>query len=289
MKTENLRIILLKMFMGQEFYGYEIHKKLVTDGVEINLSRLYRVLNEMLKEGIFVSSWEKSEFGPKKRTYKLGKKGQEKLREIMLDAIHTVHRFYERYLVKLPPEISVFPLIFNLILGDIESQTKVGYIISSYSKMHKAIVLKFIDRLSKGDLYVIKPDSIDLEMNYPNLIFLNGTYDQIPLKNDYIERLVVIGIPDKSSLDSALQEWQRVLKVGGSMTIVTPTVLMEKKDPLSLGAFIESYEHGSQELDTQVNKKLFLEMLSKIFKKIKEKKIIHMTLLLMSDHIKKRN
>ena len=50
MKTDDLKRIILKMFKGSELYGYEIHKRLESQGVEAEMGRLYRVLNDMLKD-----------------------------------------------------------------------------------------------------------------------------------------------------------------------------------------------------------------------------------------------
>ena len=76
---------------NNEFYGYEIHKILNSQGIKIEISRLYRVLNEMLKDKIFSSRWEKSPSGPKKRIYKLDKKGI-KRREEWLTTFKSIHR-----------------------------------------------------------------------------------------------------------------------------------------------------------------------------------------------------
>jgi DNA-binding PadR family transcriptional regulator len=35
MKTDDLKRIILKMFKGNELYGYEIHKRLESQGVEV--------------------------------------------------------------------------------------------------------------------------------------------------------------------------------------------------------------------------------------------------------------
>jgi len=50
MRTKDLKMFILKMFGGREFYGYDVHKKLGSEDVKIAISRLYRVLNEMLRE-----------------------------------------------------------------------------------------------------------------------------------------------------------------------------------------------------------------------------------------------
>jgi DNA-binding PadR family transcriptional regulator len=73
MKTLDLRVIILKMFKGKEFYGYEIHKALASEGIHIKIGRLYRVLIDMLHEGLLRSHREKSRKGPMRRLHKVGR------------------------------------------------------------------------------------------------------------------------------------------------------------------------------------------------------------------------
>lgn len=82
MKPKDLKRIILKMFKSKEFYGYEIHKTLASKDIKIEISCLYRVLGEMLREGLLESRWETSQLGPKKRMYSLGEKGKNDLEKI---------------------------------------------------------------------------------------------------------------------------------------------------------------------------------------------------------------
>ncbi len=50
MRTVDLKRTILKVFGDREFYGYDVHKVLVSRRVET--SRLYLVLTEMLREGL---------------------------------------------------------------------------------------------------------------------------------------------------------------------------------------------------------------------------------------------
>ena len=38
MKTEELKRFILKMFRGNEFYGYDVNKRLSFEGVEVELT-----------------------------------------------------------------------------------------------------------------------------------------------------------------------------------------------------------------------------------------------------------
>ena len=45
-----MKKLILKLLGHKEVYGYEVHKILASEGVELEISHLYRVLNGMLKE-----------------------------------------------------------------------------------------------------------------------------------------------------------------------------------------------------------------------------------------------
>jgi len=80
-----------------------------------------------------------------------------------------------------------------------------------------------------------------------------------------------------------------VLRKNGRMAILTPTVLMQKyKDPMTVGNFIEKYEHetkGGKHIDSK-----FLEMvMNNFFQKVEKRQFIHMTLSLASKPRSRRN
>ena len=77
MRTDDYKIAILKMAKGKEFHGYEAHKRLASENIEIELSRLYRILNDMLREGLLEGRWTRSQIGPRMRVYRVGEKGEE--------------------------------------------------------------------------------------------------------------------------------------------------------------------------------------------------------------------
>jgi len=74
LRTEDLKKIILKTFRRREFYGYEAYKKLKSKDIKIEISRLYRVLNEMQREGLLDNRWERSQLGPRRRVYRRKRK-----------------------------------------------------------------------------------------------------------------------------------------------------------------------------------------------------------------------
>ena len=140
MRTADLKKVIIKLFGQKEFYGYEVHKVLASEGVELEISRLYRVLNEMQKEELLKSSWKKSSLGPKKKMYRLGEKGRSVINEIFLDAIKTVHSFYGTYLLSLIPGINVFENIYHLLTNGLKDDEILVFITIEFTPMHEMII-----------------------------------------------------------------------------------------------------------------------------------------------------
>jgi SAM-dependent methyltransferase len=110
---------------------------------------------------------------------------------------------------------------------------------------------------------------------------MNGTYDSIPLKQGYVDLLVIVGVPYERSLEKSLEEWHRVLKHGGRLAICVPTVFMHRyDDPLSIGNFIEKYEHKTPEEGQYMEAGEVKALLRKSFQNVEEQQIVHITVFL---------
>jgi ubiquinone/menaquinone biosynthesis C-methylase UbiE len=116
-------------------------------------------------------------------------------------------------------------------------------------------------------------------LNFDHLSFLNGAYDNIPLRSRYVDLVIIVGVPERNCLENSLREWGRVLKQDGALAIVTPTILVRKyDDPLSIGNFIEKYEREVSEKRDYTEARALEALLEKFFHKVEEKQIIHMTI-----------
>ena len=284
MRTGDLKQIILKLFGNREFYGYQIHKVLVSEEVKIEISRLYRVLNEMMREELLEGRWEKSRIGPRKRVYKLGKKGRNDLNNILLDAIKTVHGFYGGYLMSLLPKINVFDEIVSSFTDGLKGYVNMAYLISKESRMNKILISTIQNKFPQMKIFLVKPSSVEDDLNLDNLLIMDGTYNLIPLKDKYLDLLLVIDLPKKEHLETALKEWHRVLKQDGKLAICTPTILVSKyENPLTIGDFIEKYEHETIEKGEKIDRDFLKTQLTNFFDKVEEKQIVHISIFLMSN------
>jgi PadR family transcriptional regulator PadR len=286
MRAADLKTVILKLFSHKEFYGYEVHKVLASEGVELEISRLYRVLNEMLKEELLESSWEKSRLGPRKRMYRLGEKGRAAFNDIFVDAIKTVHSFYGMYLLGLIPKINVFEAVYRRLTNELKGDEILVFITKGFTPMHEMIVQYLYSQLPRGKIVLVKPRSLVVDVNFDNLLLLDGFHNDVPLKTNYADCMIVIDLPKKEYLERALKEWHRVLKSNGKLAILTPSILLEKyEDPLSIGDFIEKHEHETIEKGEHVDKTVLEEHVKQYFKTIEEKSIVHITILRVSEPV----
>ncbi|MGB8781087.1 MAG: helix-turn-helix transcriptional regulator [Candidatus Bathyarchaeia archaeon] len=283
MRTEDLKKVVLKMYGSREFYGYEVHKELASEKVDVGISRLYRVLTEMLREGLLEGRWEKGQLGPRRRVYRIGRKGKEERKKLLLEAIDTVHGFYSEYLLNLPAETNVLNSAVKLLSSNVDRKGEIAFISPAYSVMHEKILHKLHNEMPQAKIYFVKPASLTVDLNFDNLWFLNGTCDNIPLKDGYVDLAIIAEAPKKDCLEESLTEVHRVLKQDGTLTIVIPTILVCKnEDPLSIGNFIEKYEHEASEKRDYVEAETLKALMQKLFNNVEEKRIVHMTYFLAS-------
>lgn len=284
MRTRDFKRIILKMFGDREFYGYEVHKTLASEDIKMEISRLYRVLNEMMREELLTGRWVKSQLGPRKRVYQIGRKGRKELDRILLGAIKTVHMFYGKYLMSLLPEVNVLGNVFGQLTVGLEEKSNIACVTPQYSPMHERF-MRYVHKISpQGKIYVIKPSSVQIDLKLDNLTVLAGSYTSIFLRRDFLDLLVIIDLPSKNSLAPAFKEWSRVLRQGGKLAILTPTILVQKyEDPMTIGDFVEKYEHETIEQREMVDKEFLQQVLNSHFNKVEEREVVHMTIISASE------
>ncbi len=280
MRTEDLKNSILKMFGHKKFYGYEVHKKLASENMKIEISRLYRVLNEMMKEKLLDGGWERSPVGPRKKVYSLGSKGKEKLDVMLLEAIGTIHSFYGKYLTGLPSEVNPLSRMCSLLTEKLKGQANIAYVAPKHSGMHERMIRELQIRVPQGTIHLIRPSSIQVDLNLDGLLLLKGSHDNIPMKDNYFDLLLVVGLPERERMQAMLQESHRVSKKNGTLAILAPHVLTHKsKDPLTIGDYIERIEHQATERSRMTYDEI-LRRLSSFFKEVEQRNVVHVGLFL---------
>ncbi|MFW9831632.1 MAG: helix-turn-helix transcriptional regulator [Candidatus Thorarchaeota archaeon] len=282
MRTPDIKRIILSVFRENEFYGYKAHQKLKSMGNEIDITRFYRVLIEMQKEDLLNSRWEKGVKGPRRRVYRLGKEGRKELDRILIQSIKTVHGFYMDYLRKTSPEVLKMP--FQLMTRGLRKDGKIVYVTSEDSGINEQAIRFFHSKIPDGTIFFVKPAELALSFDYEHMTVLNGTLQDIPLKDNYIDLLVAPNLSKIKTLEGTLKEWHRLLCPDGRLAIILPTALLDPNpDPLLIGQFIEKFEHRIHDKRISVKRETLQPLLEQFFNKIEEKKIVHMTYFLAMD------
>jgi DNA-binding PadR family transcriptional regulator len=277
--AEKLRNYILENFRREEFYGYQLQKNLSENGSKIDIGRLYKILNDMHKEELLTTRWVKSKEGPRKKMYKLSEKGKKELNNILLGAIHTVHSFYGDYLLSLQNTINVFEEIIKPINQKIINPQKLGFIFTSFNPLVNFYLAKIMDSFDCQFFYII-PRTLEIEKYSKNVVILNGEHQDIPLKNDHLDAIIMIDLPHEQYLKESVIEWSRVLKDGGVISILTPSILLKKEiDPMSIGDFVEKTEHHIIEKGEIIELSKLVDNLSPFFSDIKENSVVHISTL----------
>jgi hypothetical protein len=162
----------------------------------------------------------------------------------------------------------------------LEGNENVAYLTTKFFSIHE-FILGIIQRKNpNGRIFLVKPRKIDIITNLTDLNILDGTYNDLPFKNDFLDRLVIIDLPKSDVIEASIQEWQRAIKAEGRLTILTPTILIEKqKHPLTIGDFVEKNEHEVLEGGSHIEKDILFPMLQNKFNNLHDSDFVHMSII----------
>lgn len=277
MKNNDLKRIILKECSNGQFYGYEINKKLASKGVRIEIGHLYIVLNQMEKETLIAGHWEKSSKGPRKKYYEIAENGERALNEDALKAIQTIHEAYGTYLMAITPQKSVFHKIAQLIAGKNFPRGNITYFTDDFSPMNEKLLSAIHDLQPESTNYIVRPKEKQPNPIEEKTVYLQGEYDDLPLKNEFSNLLIINGFPKKDKILSSIQEWARVLAENGRIGIIVPSIILHTpKDPMSMTDFIEKLEHKTSE---KYDFRWVIENMSNYFGDVKENEVLHITVI----------
>jgi PadR family transcriptional regulator PadR len=280
MRTPELKKTILEMAGLNEFYGYEIHQELAEKNINVGIGRLYAILGEMKSDGLLKDRWEKSNSGPRRRIYRIASKGKVERERILMEAIKTVHDFYIEYLLSLPPELSAFDTISTLLAKGTGKEINIAYAAPGISGLIKRLLHRLKEERPKANIYAVCPKTEASEIDLEGISVLDGTLQDIPIKDGYLSLLVVTGSIKKDCLDDCLTEWRRVIGPKGKLALVTPTALIANyEDPLGIGEFIEKREHPPPEGEDHLDARLLKTALGKHFMTVREERVVHVTVL----------
>jgi PadR family transcriptional regulator PadR len=275
MEKMRLKMMILEILKNQELHGYEICRRLAASGVDIQLGYLYRVLSEMKNEGLVKSYWQESGQGPHKKVYDLNLGGKQALSLKLKDAIRTIHDFYGDYLAQAIPAETGLLTWEKAIIGD-KAPNVIVFVMTRPSVfiMYKMVLEYYSRKKGEKQIYLIKGQDLELDLNLTTLICLSGSHTDIPLKDDFADITVAFDPPRPKLLHETIDEFHRVTKSNGIAVLGFPNV-EEHKDPLSIGAFLEriEYDLGEDNVDREVIESSF----KRSFRNVRTAQILNFT------------
>ncbi|MHA1964422.1 MAG: PadR family transcriptional regulator [Candidatus Thorarchaeota archaeon] len=244
MKKHELTTKILLLIGYEEIHGYDLHKEIVFRGTKISQSRLYSILADMVSDGLLTKRWETSKHGPRKKMFTLSETGLELRMNLLIEAVESVHRFYMEYLGRLPQESNFFDQIWSALTKKPREKPRVAVLIGHISQTVRYIISRCHNHFSDGVFYILKNPDVDLEDIGNDWLVLDGIYNNLPLKDEYLDLLVVVGFHKTYADAGVVQEWFRMIKNNGTLAVMASAIqTSEPETPLSLGDYIEFYQH----------------------------------------------
>lgn len=249
MSSKDLRPTIIRILNDEELSGYSIYKTLLMKGIKSWPNHIYTLLVEMENENhLLKSRWVEEKKrrknnrngAPRKHLYSLSESGRDEYENIVRDSLGVLmERFYKENLSF--EDINFHIELVNETLGETarwSRKDKFKLVISSPSYHPLVCFPKFYYAVSEAypnsSIYVVKSpwNSVRPLEGAANLTFLDGSRNEIPLKDDFADYVLLQGFPNSSSVIATINESLRVLKDDGCLFVEIPAVMtVEKRLP----------------------------------------------------------
>ncbi|MDG6998142.1 MAG: PadR family transcriptional regulator [Nitrososphaerota archaeon] len=245
MASNDLRSAIIRILKDDEMSGYSIHKTLLMKGFKTWPNHVYTLLSQMEKDSrLLRSKWvvdKRKKNSPRRHLYSLSEAGNQEYENIVKDSLVVLmERFFKE-------NISMEDLSFHMglvreILGTRAKWSRndsFRLVIASPTYHPLVCFPKFYYAVSEAypnsSVYVVKnpwENGRSLE-NTKNLTFLDGSRDEIPLRDGFADYVLLQGFPKKSSVQTTVGESLRVLKDDvGCLFLDIPSIMsVEKRIP----------------------------------------------------------
>ncbi|MHA1637435.1 MAG: PadR family transcriptional regulator [Candidatus Thorarchaeota archaeon] len=224
--------ILLVLDTGS-CHGYDILRALNEHVDNLRLTTLYRWLHAMESEGLVESTIQPGPHGPDRRVYRLGARGELRLREMLKDSIGVVMHFYDAY------RHSVTGHLHKLFHEDQKiPEGRILFASEPRIKENDIATLRYLNEQNgKGSIEIIGDTTVLASLGIKHKA-LKGNLGDIPSPNERFAQIWISGVPDRQLLQRAVLEFKRVLVRGGILRILAPFVYFNEPEQPDLGEFV---------------------------------------------------
>jgi DNA-binding PadR family transcriptional regulator len=215
-------------------HGYELHQSLPEEAQKTKLTTIYRWLHDMETEALVESEMEPGPHGPQRRVYRLGQRGETRLREVLRDSIENVLHFYDGYRHAVTTD--VYERMTRSETGPIGGRV----LFTAFPKItnRELDTVKLICSLCTNANVEVLGNSEILKRNLIKHSSVKGDISDIHVKNETYSEIWLNGVPERKILPRAIAECKRVLISGGRLRMTAPFVFFEEPTVPTLGEFL---------------------------------------------------
>ncbi len=230
---ERVRDQILLFLDRRPCHGYELRRILLPLVGDVEITKLYRWLREMEKEGLIEGTNEEGPHGPSRKMYNLGPRGERQLRDALRYSMATVLHFYDAFRQFSMQETmgKGTDYKFEKVEGKV-----LASIVSPFLASEDGLISVFSNRLSEMKLDVMGIQE-PWERAGISTSPIGGTLGDISAKSNNYAELWFIGMPQRSLLPRAIIEAKRVLKKGGIIRLVAPFAFFDEPQKATIEAF----------------------------------------------------
>ena len=231
---EKVRNLVMLMLDRRPTHGYEIRRQLLPLVGDIEVTKLYRWLREMEKEGLVESSMKKGPHGPERKEYKLGSRGERYLREVLKDSMRVVLHFYDAFrhysfvktmgdITTYKPEIVDGKIIVALVTPLMADQMDTMKLIS--------------ERAGDSSIEIIGDPNI-LSTIDKKFKMVDGKPWDIPSQKNRYHEYWILGMPSRELLPRTMVEAKRIVINGGKIRMHVPFAFFDEPAEPTLESFL---------------------------------------------------
>ena len=247
-------------------------------GVNTWPNHVYTLLGEMEGKGLLKSRWTDGRKVPRRHFYSLSQSGRREYDKLVEDALGIImERFFEEnlspgnmsYHIKFARDgwagVAKWSMddAFTLVIASPDYDP-----LTCFPKSYYTMSLAY----PNSSVYVVKsPWRKPLE-GRKNLTFIDGSRDDIPLRDSFADYVLLQGFPNSSSVQDTIKECLRVLKDGGCLFVWLPTILtVERGLPHNsdLPEYVLKLFYDISGQDRRVSSEEVSRVLSTRFKQVK--------------------
>lgn len=229
-----IRDRILLLLDQRPCHGYELSESLDTSNEHLRLTTLYRWLNEMEEEGYVISEILPGPHGPNRRVYRIGPRGETRLREILRDSIEVVLHFFNAYRSRTSPKL--FDAFDELEPKQVKG--RVLFVATPWLKEQDLQLLMYLLKRNNGTGLLVMGDNSIVRAAGIRHRPLKGDLTDIHTANCTISEIWISGVPKIDQLPQIISECKRILISGGTLRLIAPFVFFDEPTRPTVSEFI---------------------------------------------------